>query len=88
MVTKNQKPIIDTHTKNKKESKHNTKVSNQITRQGNKREKKIREKKASRNKSKTINKMAVRTYISMISLNISRFSAPTKIHRLAERIHK
>ena len=86
MVTKNQKSIIDTHTTKEKESKHNTKFSHQITRK--QKGKKIRGKKASRNKSKTINKMAIRTYISIISLNISRFSTPTKIHRLAERIHK
>ena len=37
MVTTNQKSTIDTHTKKKKESKHNTKVSHQITREENKR---------------------------------------------------
>ena len=37
MVTANQKPTIDTHTKKEKESKHNTKVSHQITREENKR---------------------------------------------------
>ena len=33
MVTVNQKSIIDTHTKKKKEFKHNTKDSYQITRE-------------------------------------------------------
>ena len=37
MVTANQKSTIDTHTKRKKESKHNTKASRQITREENKR---------------------------------------------------
>ena len=37
MVTANQKSIIDAHTKNKRESEHNTKVSHQITREENKR---------------------------------------------------
>ena len=37
MVTANQKSIMDTHTKKKKESKHNTKDSHQITREENKR---------------------------------------------------
>ena len=37
MVTTNQKSTIDTHTQKKKESKHNTKVSYQITREENKR---------------------------------------------------
>ena len=35
--TANQKTKIDTHTKNKKQSQHNTKVSHQITREENKR---------------------------------------------------
>ena len=37
MVIANQKLIIDTHTKKKKEFKHNTKDSHQITRVENKR---------------------------------------------------
>ena len=37
MVTANQKSIIYTHTKKKKESKHNTEDSHQITREENKR---------------------------------------------------
>ena len=37
MVTTSQKSTIDTHTKKKKESKHNTKYSHQITRGENKR---------------------------------------------------
>ena len=37
MGTANQKSTIDTHTKKKKESKHNTKVNYQITREENKR---------------------------------------------------
>ena len=37
MVTANQKSTIDIHTKRKKECKHNTKDSHQITREGNKR---------------------------------------------------
>ena len=59
MVTANQKSTIDIHTKKKKESKHNTKDSHQITREENKRGR----KKTCKNKSKTINKMAIRTYI-------------------------
>ena len=39
METINQKTTLDIHTKNKKESKHNTKHSHQITRKENKREK-------------------------------------------------
>ena len=40
MVTKNQKNIIDTHTKKRKKYKHNTKDSHQITSEENKRRKK------------------------------------------------
>ena len=36
MITANRKFVIDTHTQKKKESKHNTKVSHQITREENK----------------------------------------------------
>ena len=46
---------MDTHTKDKKESKHNTKVSHHITREENKRG---RKEKAYKTKSKIINKMA------------------------------
>ena len=65
MVTANPKSIIDIHTKKKKESKHNTENSYQITREEKKRGKE--EKKTYKNKSKTINKMAIRTYILIIS---------------------
>ena len=37
IVTTNRKSTINTHTKKKKESKHNTKVSHQITREENER---------------------------------------------------
>ena len=40
MVTANQKSIIDTHTQKRKESKHNTKDSHQITREKSKRRRK------------------------------------------------
>ena len=35
-----------------------------------------------------INKMAIDTYISIITLNINELNAPTKRHRLAEWIQK
>ena len=38
MVTATQKSTVATHTKKKKESKHNTKVSHQIAREENRRE--------------------------------------------------
>ena len=58
MVTANQKSTIDTHTKKKKESKHNTKVSHQTTRE---QKRKVR-KETYKNKSKTIKKMAIGIY--------------------------
>ena len=58
MVTPKQK-IYNIYTKKKKESKRNTKDSHQITG-----EQKKGEKKTYKNKSKTINKMAIRTYIN------------------------
>ena len=35
-----------------------------------------------------MNKMAMRTYISVITLNVNELNAPIKRHRLAERIQK
>ena len=41
-------------------------------------------KKDQQNKYKTINKMAINTYVSIITLNVNGLNAPTKRHRLAE----
>ena len=35
-------------------------------------------KKRNKNKSKTVNKVAIRTYISIITLNVNGLNAPTK----------
>ena len=86
IVAANQKSTIDTHTQKKKESKQNTKVSHQITRKESKRGRE--EKNTYKNKSKTINKMAIRTFILIITFNINGLNAPTKRHRLAEWIQK
>ena len=40
------------------------------------------------NKPKTIKKMVIGTYISIITLNVNGLNAPTKRHRLAEWIQK
>ena len=40
------------------------------------------------NKPKTIKKMVIGTYILIITLNVKGLSAPTKRHRLTERIQK
>ena len=84
MGTAKQKTTIDTHTKKKKQSKHNTKDSHQITRE----QKRKGRKNTYKNKTETIKKMAVRTYISIITLNVTGLNAPTKRHRLAEWIKK
>ena len=39
-------------------------------------------------KSTSIKKIAIRTYTSIITLNVNRLTAPTKRHRLAEWIQK
>ena len=51
--------------------------------------KEIQEKeKDLQNQPQTIKKMAIGTYISIITLNVSGLNAPTKRHRLAEWIQK
>ena len=45
-------------------------------------------RKKNKSKSKTFNKMAIRTYISIITLNVNGLNAPTKRNRLAEWIQK
>ena len=45
-------------------------------------------KKTYKNKYKTINNMAIRTYKSIITLNVNGLNVPTKRHILAEWIQK
>ena len=47
-----------------------------------------REEKDLKNKPKTIKKMVIGTYISIITLNVNGLNAPTKRHKLAEWIQK
>ena len=47
-----------------------------------------REEKDLQNQSQTIKKMAIGTYISVITSNVNGLNAPTKRHRLAEWIQK
>ena len=51
-------------------------------------EKRRRKGKKTLKKSKTINKMAIRKYIWIISLNVNGLNDPTKRHRLTEWIQK
>ena len=49
----------------------------------------IQEKKKNlQNQPQTIKKMAIATYISIITSNVNGLNAPTKRHRLAEWIQK
>ena len=49
----------------------------------------IQEKKNDlQNQPQTIKKMAIGTFISIITLNVNELNAPTKTHRLAEWIQK
>ena len=47
-----------------------------------------REEKDLQNQPQAIKKMAIGTYISIITLNINELNAPTKRHRLAEWVQK
>ena len=47
-----------------------------------------REEKRSTKLTPKIKKVAIRTYISIITLNVNGLNAPTKRHRLAEYIQK
>ena len=47
-----------------------------------------REEKDPQKNPKTIKKMVIGTYISIITLNVNGLNAPTKRHRLAEWIQK
>ena len=48
----------------------------------------FRLKGPTKNKPKTIKKMVIGTYISIITLNMNGLNAPTKRHRLTEWIQK
>ena len=68
MVTTKQKPIVGTQKVKVKESKHSTKESHQITKEG-----RNRRRKGQRGTTKVLekmNKMAINTYLSIITLNV------------------
>ena len=85
MRTANQKSTIDTHIKKKKQPNISLKID---IKSWEKRTKEEGEKKTFKNKSKTINKMVIRTFISITTLNVNGLNVPTKRHRLAEWIQK
>ena len=74
-----------THTQKRKRSKHNTKDSHQITWEERKRRNK---QKNYKNNQKTINKMVVSTYLSIITVNVNGLNALLKRRRVTEWIHK
>ena len=87
MGTTNQKSTIppkNLHTQKRKNNPNNTKDTHQITRE----QKRKGRKKTFKNKPKTINKMAIRTYMLTIILNVNKLNDPNKRHRLAEWIQK
>ena len=47
-----------------------------------------REEQRSTKSPQTIKKMAIGTYMSIITLNVNRLNTPNKQHRLAEQIQK
>ena len=73
-VTPNQKSTTDTHTKKKKQSNYNTNNSQQVTRE----QRRKGRKRTYKTESKIMNKMAIRTYMSIITLNGNRLNAQTK----------
>ena len=85
MVTTNQKSIVDIHIKKKKESKFNSKVGHQITREENKRRKIF--KRLTKTNIKQFLK-GNKIYISIITLNVNRRNASTKRNKVAEWIQK
>ena len=85
-ITANQISTIDTQTNKKNQLKYNTKDNHQTRRGENKR--RTGKKGAARTTPKQLIKMAIRTYISIITLNINGLNAPTKRQRLAEWIQK
>ena len=76
MVGINQKSIIETHTKKRKEFKLN------YYRWSSNHKRREQEKKGTKenykNKRKTSNKMSVSIYRSVITLNVNRLKAPIK----------
>ena len=72
MVTANQKSTIQI-----KKIKSNTTLKIFI-KSKERRPRKERKKKGQQNKSKTVNKMAIKTYISIITLNVNGLNALTK----------
>ena len=83
MITKNQNPIRDTHTHNRERNPQIT-LKIVIKLQEKKAKKKKKGTKNSPKNLKTINKMAISTYLSIITLNVDGLNAPVKKDRVTE----
>ena len=80
MVNTNQKPIVDTQKIKRKESKHTTKESHEVTKE----ERKSRgNREELQNSLKTMNKMKISKYLSIITSNVIRLNFTIKRHRVA-----
>ena len=73
MATTNQKSTVGTQKMKRKESKHTTKENHQTTK-----ESKRRNKEEVLNSQKTIFKMSISAYLSIITLNVNRLSFQSK----------
>ena len=82
MKTTKQKPIIVTQELERKEHKNITKENHQTTREETKR----RTEKNYKNNQKTSNKMAISTYLLVITLNVNGLNAPIKRYRMDDWI--
>ena len=78
-ITINQKPTKGTQ-KAEKGTQTNTKLKEQNTREEIKRRKEQRTMET----TKTINKMAISTYLPVITLHVNGLNASLKRHRMAE----
>ena len=83
MVTTNQKHTIDSQKPKRREHKHNTKENHQTTKG---KTKKKGTKKKYKIKGKTKFKMAINTYLSIITLNVNGLN--TSIKRQSGRLDK
>ena len=85
IVTIRQKAIVNIQKITRKESKYNNKECHQ-TITGEDKEGRNREKL--KNSQKTINKMSISKYLSIIILNVNDLNAPIKRLRVADWIKK
>ena len=82
MATTNQKSVIDKHTK--REKNLNITLELVIKSQRERAKEWKRHKQELQKQSENKEKMAISTYISIITLNVSGLNAPLKRHRVAK----